>query len=86
MIEIVGYVGSTLLTICTIPQVIKILQTKQTKDLSLTTFILWLLGETTMLTYATIQTPTIPLIINYGLGAIVAAITVTLTIKYRNRN
>lgn len=44
-IDIIGYVAGFLTTICLIPQLIKIIITKSTNDISLSTFIVLLLGQ-----------------------------------------
>jgi MtN3 and saliva related transmembrane protein len=45
--------GGILLSLCWIPQIRQILRTKSVKNLNLTTFLLVLLGEICMETYAT---------------------------------
>ena len=51
-IDIIGYIAGFLTTICLIPQLIKIIITKSTNDISLSTFIVLLLGQILWITYA----------------------------------
>lgn len=51
-IDIIGYMAGFLTTICLIPQLIKIIITKSTNDISLSTFIVLLLGQILWITYA----------------------------------
>lgn len=52
IIDIIGYMAGFLTTICLIPQLIKIIITKSTNDISLSTFIVLLLGQILWITYA----------------------------------
>jgi MtN3 and saliva related transmembrane protein len=45
VIDTIGYVAGLLTTICLIPQLMKIIITKSTNDISLSTFIVLLLGQ-----------------------------------------
>ena len=52
IIDIIGYVAGLFTTICLIPQLFKIITTKSAKDLSISSFIVLILGQTLWIIYA----------------------------------
>jgi MtN3 and saliva related transmembrane protein len=52
IIDSIGYVAGFLTTICLIPQLVKIIITKSTKDISLSTFVVLILGQALWIIYA----------------------------------
>lgn len=74
VIDTIGYIAGFLTTICLIPQLIKIIVTKSSNDISITTFIILLLGQILWSVYA---------ILIYDLRILIAniiSLTITLSI------
>jgi MtN3 and saliva related transmembrane protein len=80
--EIFGLVGGTLTTLAFLPQVIKILQTKNTHSISLTMYLIYIVGVTCWLIYGILQNDTI--IVGFNIGSVVLALMVIgCKIKYK---
>jgi MtN3 and saliva related transmembrane protein len=52
IIDIIGYVAGFFTTICLIPQLFKIITTKSANDISISSFIVLILGQTLWIIYA----------------------------------
>jgi MtN3 and saliva related transmembrane protein len=80
--EVFGLVGGTLTTLAFLPQVIKILQTKNTHSISLTMYLIYIVGVTCWLIYGILQNDTI--IVGFNIGSVVLALMVIgCKIKYK---
>jgi MtN3 and saliva related transmembrane protein len=80
--SVIGTVAGIFTTISFIPQVLHVIKTKSTKDISLTMFVLFLLGVIFWLIYGIIINE-IPIIIANTLIAILAGIILVYKIKYK---
>ena len=84
MIDVIGFLGATLLVVCALPQLFKTLKTKEVDDLSLSFFVMWFFGCLFMLIY-TLCLPIIsyPLIFDYVVSLIISGVLVILIYRYR---
>lgn len=80
--SVIGTIAGIFTTISFIPQVLHVIKTKSTKDISLTMFVLFLLGVIFWLIYGIIINE-IPIIIANTLIAILAGIILVYKIKYK---
>lgn len=82
MVEIIGWLGSILLTFCSLPQLIKSLKTRKVNDFSGLFLSLWFFGELLMLIYIVCGSIpiSIPLLINYLFNTII--VLILIRIKY----
>ena len=83
-IEIVGWIGSFLLSTCGIPQIYTTLKTKTTKGLSFLMLLVWLIGEICLGIYIISETFEWPLFFNSAMNIVIVTTTLALYIKYRN--
>lgn len=74
-IEIVGWLGGTMLAICALPQTIKTVRTRKAHDISWAFLLLWGGGEILMLIYAIIVLDSnLILLYNYICNAVMIGI------------
>lgn len=85
IIDIIGYVAGFLTTICLIPQLYKIIITKSTKDISLSTFIVLILGQILWCIYSILIFDLRILIANI-ISVILGSCIIIFTLIYNNRN
>jgi MtN3 and saliva related transmembrane protein len=79
---LIGLAAATCTTLAFLPQAIKVIKTKQTKDLSLVMYSIFTLGVFLWLMYG-ILVRDAPLIIANIITLILAAIILTMKIKYK---
>jgi uncharacterized protein with PQ loop repeat len=78
--EILGWVGGILLSICAFPQVIKVSREKNADGMSHLNLWLWFFGEVFMLLYVVFQQFSLPLLLNYSLNLVF--VTIMIYYKY----
>ena len=84
MLEIIGWTGAFLLSICGIPQLLKTYKTKTTKGLSILMLLCWLVGESMLGIYIVITAFQWPLLFNSIMNITIVLTTSILWIIYRN--
>jgi uncharacterized protein with PQ loop repeat len=72
--EIVGWIGGILLSICAFPQVVKVYREKNADGMSHLNLWFWLFGEVFMLVYVLFQQFSFPLLMNYSLNFVFVVI------------
>jgi MtN3 and saliva related transmembrane protein len=83
MSEILGWIATTILTLCAIPQFIKMYKTKSSKDISVIMWWLYLIGHIIAFCYAyLIMQP--PLLGKYSFNILISILI--LIMYYRNDN
>lgn len=85
--EIIGWIGSFLLTFCTVPQCIQTYKTKKAGDLSLTFLAMWFGGMIFILTYIVLMNMQTgiyqwPLLLNYSFNIFMAIYLLYAKITY----
>lgn len=83
-IDIIGYVGGSILGIQLIPQIVKVYKTKSGEDISLFFLFLNILGLGLMTTYG-ILIHKLPLCIPTGISLVNSIILLLLILKYRTQ-
>lgn len=73
-IEIIGWVGSLNLMLCSLPQLVKTWKTKSVEGLSLVFLLSWWLGMVLMTVYILVTSVDLILIINYGFNSVVISL------------
>lgn len=73
LIEVIGYIAAILTTASFFPQVYKTIQTKDTSGISLTMYVLFLLGIILWFTYG-IMLNSIPIILANGITGILSCV------------
>ena len=81
LIDILGYVGGSLVVISLLPQTIKSWKTRSTKDLSLWRYIIYAIGLILWITYAVIIGNG-PVAVMNSVGLLLALSILFLKIKY----
>jgi len=64
-VELLGWVGATLLAVCATPQACMSLRQRHSDGISMLSLILWGLGDILMLIYVILHSASAPLIFNY---------------------
>lgn len=84
MIIMLGWIGSVLLMLCSLPQLIKMLQTKNVESISPIFLFSWLLGMIFMLLHVIlIGNPSIPIVMNYSVSLFVVISMIVTYLKYK---
>lgn len=65
MVEIIGWVGGILLSVCAIPQAFICFLTKSGRGINIPFLMMWFLGEIATLVYVLHTSKSAPLILNY---------------------
>jgi uncharacterized protein with PQ loop repeat len=91
MIELIGWIGGILLSICALPQVVMTFRKKSTDGLSLGMLFLWGVGEIFMVAYIVITNIQVgsfqlPLLLNGVLNIIFMALLLWGKIKYDKKD
>ena len=86
LIEIIGWIGVILLTLCGIPQVYTTYKTKETLGLSLWMLIFWLVGEALTGLYVVLTIRKSPLLFNQFCNIIIVSSIIYLYFKYKKKN
>jgi len=81
LIDVLGYVAGTLVVISLLPQVIKSWKTKSTTDISLSRYIIYVIGLILWITYAIIIQNG-PVGVMNGIGLLLASTILYLKIKH----
>lgn len=84
LLDFIGFLASTLLILSSVPQAVHTYKTKNVSGLSLGTLLFWFFGVVLMGVYVLIQSPQIPLLLNYGLNTVVVGVNLVLYFKYKN--
>ncbi len=79
---LLGLIAGFLTTIAFVPQVIRIWKLKETKDISLATFLLFLIGIILWLIYGILKSD-IPIIIFNSITIVLASIILLFKLKYK---
>ena len=82
LIDLVGFAAGACTTIAFLPQVIKIWKTKHTKDLSLSLFLLFLIGVFLWLFYG-IMAHSLPIVLTNFVTFILVFIILVFKIRYK---
>jgi len=82
LVEFFGYLAALLTTLSFAPQAFKIWKTKSAKDISLATFLMFLIGTILWLTYG-IMMNSLPIILANLFTMILAIIILYFKIKYK---
>jgi len=90
MLEVMGWVGSTLFAACAIPQCIKAYRTKKMNDFSWCFILMWFWGEILTFSYVFITNYMvgvyqIPLLANYFFNFILLCYLIYVKIRYRDQ-
>ena len=80
-IELIGLLAATLTTIAFIPQVFKVIKTKSSDGLSLTTYLIFIIGVGLWLIYGLIKS-SISMIIGNGITFILAFLIIYYILKF----
>jgi len=80
--EILGWLGSILLQLHTIPQVFTCFKQKHARGFSNSFLVMWVLGCMLMLLY-TVPTGKLPLIINYALNMTTGLVVSYYKVRYK---
>ena len=86
-LEVLGWAGSILFSLCAFPQCVKTYKTKSAKDLSWMFLMMWFFGEIFTCTYVVIKNTQvgeyqIPLIANYILNFALLVYLILSKLKY----
>ena len=82
-IELIGFLGSLLLSLCGFPQALQCIKTKKAEGLTTWFILLWTFGELFMLSYVLVKyIHDIPLLINY----VISAFSVSVLFYYKFKN
>lgn len=66
ILDVIGWIGSSLFSLCALPQTIKVWKDKHGNGLSWVFLLMWLLGEILCLIYTSFQQIVpLPLVVNY---------------------
>tara|TARA_B100000768_G_scaffold180087_1_gene199205 strand:- start:16540 stop:16806 length:267 start_codon:yes stop_codon:yes gene_type:complete len=82
-IEIIGLIAAFLTTFAFIPQVYKVIKTKSTDGLSLTTYLIFIIGVCLWLTYGFYKA-SISMIMGNGITILLSSIIIFYILKNRN--
>ena len=86
IMEIIGWVYTICFAICYIPQIVKSLKTKNVNDISVSLFILSLLGYISAIIYTLSDIGfNLILITNYIFGAICSLLMIIIFLCYKDR-
>lgn len=83
-VEIIGWIGATLLATCGVPQMVKTVKSKSFEGLSLTFILWWMAGEVLTMSYVFYKAFRWPLIFNYSINILVCLTILVFYIKYKN--
>ena len=84
-IELIGLLAAVLTTIAFIPQVFKVIKTKSSEGLSLTTYLIFIIGVGLWLIYGLFKS-SISMIIGNGITFILAFLTIYYILKNKKSN
>lgn len=84
LVELTGWIGVILLTVCGFPQLYKLYKFKKTDGLSLLMLLLWWFGEILTCVYVFLQSPEPPLLFNYMVNILVVFLIIFLYVKYKD--
>ena len=84
-IELIGLLAATLTTIAFIPQVFKVIKTKSSEGLSLTTYLIFIIGVGLWLIYGLIKS-SISMIIGNGITFILAFLIIYYILRNKKSN
>ena len=84
-IELIGLLAATLTTIAFIPQVFKVIKTKSSDGLSLTTYLIFIIGVGLWLIYGLIKS-SISMIIGNGITFILAFLIIYYILRNKKSN
>ena len=70
MMEIIGWIGSTLFALCALPQAVQTWKDKHCRSLSWAFLLMWFFGEVLTIIYVSQKEDVVPLLANYGLNII----------------
>ncbi len=82
--QILGWTATLLFSTMIVPQMIKTIKTKDTKGVSLTLFIIYIIGNIIALVYALLISQP-PLIFKYSVAIMTTAIYIGLYVTYSKR-
>lgn len=85
IIDIIGYIAGFFTTICLIPQLVKIVITKSANDISLSTFLVLILGQILWIIYSILIFDLRILIANI-ISVILGSLIIIFTLIYNRRN
>lgn len=74
LIEVMGWVGSTLFAACAFPQAVKTYKDGHAEGLSWLFLLMWFFGEILTAAYVMLTSMSIPLLANYGANFILLVI------------
>lgn len=83
-LEMIGFVGTILVVSAYIPQIVRLLKTKNSAGISISAWIVWLVG-TFMISAHAIKTGDMVFILLQGLTLILVAAVLILALRYKNR-
>ena len=84
-IELIGLLAATLTTIAFVPQVFKVIKTKSSDGLSLTTYLIFIIGVGLWLIYGLIKS-SISMIIGNGITFILAFLIIYYILRNKKSN
>ena len=79
-LEVIGYIGTTLLMICWLPQLIKTIRYRKFEGLSITTLCMAFLGAFLTGLYTLLTAPRVPILLDYLASCIASGIIIYLYI------
>lgn len=82
-IEIIGLLGAFINTVSVLPQLIKTFKTRNVESLSLSFISYWFIGCFLLLVYSTVTSPTLPILLNYGLNSFFPLVLILMYLKYK---
>ena len=82
-VEALGWLGTILLALSSLPQLITTLKTKTTEGLSVLMIWCVCIGCTSMFIYIAIMAPRLPLLINYTFNVVINALIIYYYYKYK---
>lgn len=85
MLEIIGFLGATCLSLCSLPQVVRTIRTNHVKSFDPMYLWLWFSGCVFMTTYIlSTDNIMIPLLVNYMLNSLSVGILLFYYYRFRN--
>lgn len=76
MIEIIGWIGSTLFALCAIPQAWQSWKNKNSNGLTWSFLLMWLFGEILTVIYVSQKDDVLPLLVNYYFNLVLLLIII----------
>lgn len=83
--QILGWIATILFSVMLIPQMIKTIRTRDTKGVSISLFIIYLIGNLIAITYAT-MIHQVPLIIKYNIAILTTIFYIALFFSLKKQN